>query len=101
MNICDIINQGVEIEFLAKNNAHNYLDISIGTGYAPRIRDIVEFIKEITSTTAKLEYGAIPLRENEPEICIADTSIIENTGWKAKYSWRDGIKKMLEKRVIN
>jgi len=35
------------------------------------------------------------MRPNEPD-CVADTEPLRRLGFKAKYSWQDGIIKMLK-----
>lgn len=97
--ICELISNGNAPAFLDQNNSGGYLDISVGTGYAPSIRDIAELIKEETKSTIILDYGAVEVRKSEPRICIADTTILKNIGWEAKHTWREGIVKMLNERA--
>lgn len=72
-----------------------YQEIGVGTGISPTVREIVEFIWCETGKKAKVNYGAIPMRSDEPN-CVADTSVMSMIykGWKPIF-WQDGLKKMI------
>lgn len=68
--------------------------ISVGTGIAPTISEIVDYVWEITGRKSKVLKGAIPLRPNEVD-CTADNQMLESLGdWNPTY-WKDGIRKMI------
>lgn len=68
----------------------------IGHGRYLSIKEFVIKIKEISRAATKLNFGAIPYRENEIFFSKADRSSINKTGWKPYISIEDGIK-----RVVN
>lgn len=71
-----------------------YWEIPVGTGMAPTISELVDFIWEETGKRAKINWGGVRMRPNEPD-CIADTSILNRIGdWTPIY-WKDGIRKMI------
>lgn len=72
-----------------------YLDIPIGTGESPSIREILYFLKEITHSQSELQFGAIPSRPNEPSIW-ADLSIYHMLGGNIRYPWKQGLIHLLE-----
>lgn len=72
-----------------------YQSVQVGTAEAPMISEVIEYMAECTNTKSKIRFGAIPMRPCEPN-CIADISKLSGWGFKCKYSWRDGIKKMVE-----
>jgi nucleoside-diphosphate-sugar epimerase len=63
----------------------------IGTGKAIQIKEFSEAVKEISKSGTLLKFGKIPYRIDEIMSSFADTSEIMNTGWKPRYSLRDGI----------
>lgn len=76
-------------------NISGYHEVPVGTGVAPSISEIVEYIWEETGFCAELNKGAIPMRENEPD-CVADTSFLSGIGkWNPVY-WRTGLHRMIE-----
>lgn len=78
---------------------NGYQEISVGTGIAPAVREIVEFIHRKTGEKSQIHFGAIPMRPGEPD-CVADTTAItalfeHNGGWHPVF-WQDGIARMIE-----
>lgn len=83
------------IEILINHKPNEkYKDIPLGTGEGPTVREVVQYLAQITYSSSKLIFGAVQKRENEPD-SIANMSYLESLGWKYKYSWKDGLKKLL------
>ena len=84
----------------AHNIAANFKQIDVGTGSAIVIRDLVELIHGVTNSTSNLNFGAIPIRDDEVMYSKADTKFLEEIGWRCQFSIEAGIKRMfdLEKR---
>ena len=71
-----------------------YNEIPVGTGISPSISEIVNYIWEETGRKSKVNYGAIPMRPNEPD-CVADiTKIQKICDWHPMH-WKAGIKRMI------
>lgn len=71
-----------------------YWEIPVGTGIAPTISELVDFIWEETGKKSKINRGGVRMRFNEPD-CIADTSILNRIGEWSPIYWKDGIRKMI------
>jgi len=71
-------------------------EVPLGTGDAPTIRELLNYCKEITQSSSKLLFGAVPLRDNEPD-SVADITALLKIGFKPRYGWHEGIKRMIEK----
>lgn len=71
-----------------------YCDIPVGTGTAPAVCDIVDFIWNETGRRSKINWGAVPMRDKEPD-CSADTSILSNIGEWSPVFWKDGLRQMI------
>ncbi|HBA68295.1 MAG TPA: hypothetical protein DDY31_16445 [Lachnospiraceae bacterium] len=78
------------IEYVPKG----YNEIPVGTGTAPSIREIVEFIHSVTNSDSEMLFGAVPMREGEPD-CVADTGKLAGMGFSCKWSWKPGLEKMI------
>lgn len=73
-----------------------YHEIPVGTGKAPTISEIVDFIWEMTGKRSQVHKGAIPMRKNEPD-CVADTSILRGLGDWHPIPWKKGVEDMINK----
>ena len=88
------------IMIIVNSDISGFHEIPVGTGNAPTISEIVDFIWTETGKKSELHKGAIPLRYNEPD-CIADTSLLESIDeWNPVY-WKQGIAKMIKKMKEN
>lgn len=71
-----------------------YNEIPVGTGVAPTISEIVDYIWEKTGRKSKVNKGAIPVRRDEPD-CVADISAISNLGAWHPTPWKEGLENMV------
>ena len=74
---------------------HGYQEISVGTGVAPTISELVDYIWHTTGKRSQVHKGAVPMRENEPD-CVAELGKLnEIIDWKP-VQWQQGILGMIE-----
>ena len=82
------------IQMVFDSNLKGYNEIYVGTGIAPTISEIVDYIWNLTGKKSIVNKGAIPMRDEEPD-CVADTTILKEIGeWNPVY-WKDGLKNMI------
>ena len=74
-----------------------YHDIPLGTGDAPTIREITDYLKRVCNSRSDLIYGAIPMRPGEPD-SVADVELMRRYGIKTEINWKDGLRSMCEVR---
>jgi len=84
---------------LCKARPEGYNEIQVGTGEAPPLRDVVERLKKLTGSTSELLFGALPKREKEPEISLADTRAIRELGFECNYTWETGLERMVREET--
>lgn len=72
-----------------------YCEIPVGTGTAPAILEIANFIWNETGKRSKLNMGAVPMRENEPD-CVADVSELKKLGEWEPMNWKTGLHGMIK-----
>ena len=72
-----------------------YHEISVGTGEAPSVREIIEFIHSTTHSCSEIYFGAVPMRPGEPD-CLADITKLTDMGFHCEYSWKVGLQKMIQ-----
>ncbi|GAB1308199.1 CDP-paratose synthase [Urechidicola sp. KH5] len=80
------------IEFLPDSN----MEFEVGLGKEIAIKDFIMTIKNITKSESRIDFGAIPYRDNEIMTSKADNLELINLGWTPKYSIDDGIRRILE-----
>lgn len=92
ISVSDVL---LAIENVMSSKLRGYCEIPVGTGCAPTIAEIVDYIWDETGRKSVVNKGAVPMREQEPD-CIADISVLEQIGeWKPLF-WKDGLKQMIE-----
>ena len=93
----DVINA---IRIVMDSDLTGFNEIPVGTGEAPCISEIVDFIWNETKRKSEIKKGAIPMRENEPD-CMADIKIIRSIGEWNPTHWNDGLRNMIRKMEKN
>lgn len=83
------------VMMVMNTNVPGYHEISVGTGEAPTIAEVVDFIWEETGYQSKLNKGTIPMRDNEPD-CVADTAFLQSIGEWNPMDWKTGIHNMIQ-----
>lgn len=77
------------------SNLKGYYEIPVGTGVAPSISELLDYIKVQTKSTAQIHKGAYPMRADEPD-CVADISFLKSIGEWNPTPWKEGIANMIE-----
>ena len=68
-----------------------FLNIHIGTGTLYTIKEVLLLIKSLTRSETKLNFGAIPFRENELMASNIGSSKIFDLGWESKITLQEGL----------
>jgi nucleoside-diphosphate-sugar epimerase len=83
------------IENKPEDEVNNF---DVGTGKNIMIRDFVQEAHNLIGSQSKLNFGAIPRRENEPNFPAAHIEELLKIGWNPRMSLRDGITKILNSK---
>lgn len=82
------------LEHLPGNGFYEY---ELGSGQAVSIRRLMEMIKiEAKNTGTELKFGAVPYRENEQMLSVADISGMNKIGWKPSFDLQEGLRRTIE-----
>lgn len=83
--------------FIVKNNKKlkKVHEFQVGSGLTISVRDFVGLIHQLTNSKAKLLFGKVPYRMNEPMHCQADLSEISKLGWRPAYTIEEGVLKTI------
>lgn len=72
------------------------VDIEVGSGVAPTIRQFVETAHRLTASRTELLFGALPYRANEAMHCLANVDRMTQLGWHPAFDLNAGLKKTIE-----
>jgi CDP-paratose synthetase len=76
----------------AAGQPNGYWEFEAGGGRPTRVRDVVELARAICgNNSTELRFGALAYRPNEAMNLVADTSRLQELGWKNKWSLQQGI----------
>lgn len=92
----DVANAYIKILKYARDNTFDFKSFDIGYGTSISIKDFVKAIKDISQSPTQLNFGAIPYREDEIMCFKSDNQTLLDIGWKPKYSYIDGISKVIQ-----
>lgn len=91
----DDVAEALTLAAVAK--VEEFVELNIGTGTGARVRDVLNYIAELSDATDLFRFGARPRRKGEPKLSIADVQRAEHVlNWKPTTSWREGIRRMIE-----
>lgn len=69
--------------------------IDVGSGFTVTMRQFVELVHGLAGSTTQLDFGAVPYRENEAMLCVADTSRLRALGWAPAFDLASGLRNTL------
>lgn len=72
---------------------HEY---GIGSGKAVSVREFVKKVHRLTNSRSKMLFGALPYRKNEVMQSQADTSRLEENGWRCQMSLEQGLQQTID-----
>ena len=72
------------------------LDVEVGSGVAPTIRQFVEAAHRLTASRTELLFGALPYRPNEAMHCLANLELMTQLGWAPAFDLNAGLAKTIE-----
>ena len=79
-----------------ESNFSDFEVFNVGAGTNTNLKYILQYIKKHTSSSSKLDYGAIPYRVNELMESTNDISKLESLGWYPKTSIDLGLSNVIE-----
>ena len=74
-----------------KDILYNFENIDLGTGCATQLKELIYKIHNITHSKSKLDFGKIPMRNNEELIMKADTTRLHTLNWSANINLEQGL----------
>jgi len=78
-----------------ENTAESFLEYDLGSGMAVPIREFAEAVHRIAESTTRLNFGALPYRDNEIMHSEANIESLALLGWRCQTTLADGIGKTI------
>jgi len=95
--IADVVEAFLMILRDAPGRTPGFYPFEIGTGSLIEIRELVTLIKTLAGNTiTRLDFGALPYRENEIMEARVDERKIRALGWSPRVELREGLMRTLE-----
>jgi len=91
IHIDDVIEAYLVVMDKAIDSSLYYQDIGLGSGRPVKIRSFVETVHSLADSTTRLNFGAIPYRDNEVMESCADLTALRGLGWYPKIPLEEGI----------
>lgn len=73
----------------------SWSQVDVGSGSAPTVRDFCERIRDLAGG-GELNFGARPIRPDEPSLCVADTRALEQWGWRPMVDLNEGLRRLVD-----
>lgn len=96
--IDDVVSAYLKV-LLTKQKLKDYNEYEVGSGKAVKVKEFVNIAKRIAKSKTRLNFGAIPYRENEILYSQANISELRKLGWNPKYDIVSGIETYIKKLV--
>jgi CDP-paratose synthetase len=94
--IDDVVNAYKLLIKKRKKLGKGFQEIYLGNGKGVSIEKFVRTCAMLTKSKSKLMFGALPYRKHEMMSSKANISRLKKLGWKPKYNFITGLKKMLK-----
>lgn len=73
-----------------------FREYGLGSGATVAVRDLVTMIRDLTGASTHLDFGAVPLRQNEVMVSRADIAALRSLGWQPRISLAAGLAQTIE-----
>ena len=94
--IDDVVNAFITVlENINRIKCGKVTTFEVGSGVKTSVRTLVTKLKELTGSTSRLNFGAIPYRQNEMINYEVDISGLRELGWTPKTFLEAGLKKII------
>lgn len=76
-----------------------YTEIEVGSGEAPTIREVVEYLKTIMHSKSELHFGSVPMRDGEPD-SNCNPEKMRQLRRRDALNWKTGLKLMARESYV-
>lgn len=80
----------------AHGSSDRYLAAGVGRGEEVSIRHFAEMMRDLTGSTTRLDFAAMPYRAGELMHARADTALLRSLGWPGARTVEQGLRETIE-----
>lgn len=91
----DVVKAYLKVINFMNEHSFRYRTFDVGTGSTLSIRDFVSAVKLISDSPTKLNFGALPYREDEIMCSCADIVDLVDIGWAPEYNLNTALMKII------
>lgn len=97
IHIDDIVSAIIAI--MQNHQTASFEEFELGTGTFWSIRDYATTVHDLLNSTSKLNFGAIPSRNNEQDGMAANITKLKKLGWQPKYDLSSGLSATIKREL--
>lgn len=72
-----------------------FVELDVGSGHAVSIREFVEAVHRLAGSKTRLNFGALPYRDEEIMHSKADIAKLKTLGWRCRHDLESGLSKVI------
>lgn len=91
----DVVTAYKALIHYGSSNRFHFKEFNVGTGTTRSVRELVETIRKLSGSRTRLQFGAVPYREDEIMHSVADNIDLLNLGWHPRYSLEQGLQRII------
>ena len=96
IHIDDVVSAYSILIFNSEKFKKGYLEVGLGSGKTISVKNFVETVHYLSKSKAKLEFSALPYRDQEIMYSQADIQQLKLLGWDCKVNFKEGINTMIK-----
>jgi CDP-paratose synthetase len=96
IHVDDVVAGILQVLRTLPQQSPGWREYDLGSGQPVRIRQLVETIHRLCDSRARLDFGALPYRKNEPMVSAANVSGLEGLGWRCQIALDDGLRQTID-----
>lgn len=89
--VSDVVDAILQLVATTDHYPGEIIEVQAGTGIATSVRDFATLARRCTNSSSTLEFGTAPSLRREIQHSVADTSVLQALGWKAKVDLKSGL----------
>jgi len=101
IHIDDVISACLTVMEKYDSLPREYIEFDVGSGRAISIKEFVRIVHRLCHSDTKLNFGALPYRQGEAMLSVADTGWLEQLGWQPATELESGLAEIIARERKN
>lgn len=96
IHVADVVSALLRLALEPQPPETRWKPYSVGSGQAVSIREFAQLVHRLTGSRSRLNFGALPLRENECMFSQANPAELRRLGWEPQFDLQTGLQNTIE-----